>query len=195
MGIPDTSLLDLISKVRSWLYWGGASDLQRFSGEFEMPDKSCNMCCECHTNFTDACHRHHCQSCGRWFCEKCILGCESLVIESSGVKSKGGSVRESTVMCCKLCSEMRVRREVGRKYGEKVHPSVSPQESPEPPSPCFGGERINCPADGESIQSDCFSRYLEAREYGRSPRAVASGSMSSFSAHPSPVSVRRYSSR
>lgn len=185
MGIPDNSLLDLILKVRPWLYWGGASDLQRFSGELEMPDKSCNMCCECHANFTDAFHRYHCQSCGRWFCGKCILGSESHRVETNG----------NLVSCCKLCSEMQVRREVGRKYSEKVHPSVSPRESPEPPSPCFGGERIKCPAGGESVQSDHFSRYIEARDYGHSPHAVASGSVTSFSAHPSPVSVHPYSIR
>ncbi|EXC06051.1 1-phosphatidylinositol-3-phosphate 5-kinase [Morus notabilis] len=191
MGIPDTSLLDLIVKVRSWLHLGGASDLQCFSGEFEMPNNSSsNMCCDCHSNFTNLCHRYHCQSCGRWFCGNCILGSESLV----ATKSNGGLGSESVVKCCKSCSEIRDRKEVGRKYSEKVHPSASPRGSPEPPSPCFNGERIKCPAGNESIQSDHFSRYLDARDYGYSLHALTSRSVTSFSAHPSPVSVRRRSS-
>ncbi|PON78735.1 Chaperonin Cpn60/TCP-1 family [Parasponia andersonii] len=185
MGIPDTSLLDLIVKVRSWLY-RETSDLRCFSAEFEMPENGNNMCCECHTNLSNLSHRHHCQSCGRWFCGKCIPGSESLANESNGT---------IIIQYCKVCSEMGVRGEVGRKYSEKVYPSASPRESPEPPSPSFNGERINCPADTESIQSDHFSRYLETRDYGYSPRAVTSGGMTSFSAQPSPVCVRRSSSR
>lgn len=188
MGIPDSSLLDLIEKVRSWIYWGGI-DLQGLSGGFEMPDNCSKMCCECHATFTNTFHRFHCQSCGQWFCGKCIPG-HGL----DGLKSNAEGV-ESIIKFCKLCSEIRSRRECGRKDSEKVHPSVTPRESPEPPSPSFGGERIKCSADGESIQSDHFARYLEARDYGYYPHAMTSGSMSSFSAHPSPVHVRRSSSR
>lgn len=183
MGIPDTSLLDLIVKVRSWLY-REARDLQSFSGEFEMPENGSNMCFECHTNLSNLSHRHHCQSCGRWFCGKCIPGYESPVIESNG-----------TIKFCKYCNEMGVRGGVGRKYSEKVHPSASPRESPGPPSPCVKGESIKCSADTESVQSDHFSRYLDARDYGYSPYAVTSGGVASFSAHPSPVCVGRSSSR
>ncbi|KAM6562990.1 hypothetical protein CsatB_022988 [Cannabis sativa] len=182
MGIPDTSLLDLIVKVKSWLY-REASDI-RFSGEFEMPENGNNMCCECHTNFSSHSPRYHCQSCGRWFCGKCIPDYESLVIESSGV-----------MKFCKLCSETGMRGVVGSKFNEKVHPSASPRESPEPPSPCFHGERIKCSTYAESIQSDHFSRYLEARDYGYSPHAITSEVMSSFSGHPSPVYVHTSSSR
>lgn len=183
MGIPDTSLLDLIVKVRSWLY-RESSNLQWLSGEFEMPENGSKMCCECHTHLSNLSHRHQCQSCGRWFCGKCIPGYESRDIESNG-----------TIKHCKVCSEMGLRGELGRKYSEKVHPSASPRESPEPPSPCFNSERIKCSADTESIQSDQFSRYLEARDYGYSPHAVTSGGMTPFIAHPSPVCVRRTSSR
>ncbi|XP_015882443.3 putative 1-phosphatidylinositol-3-phosphate 5-kinase FAB1C [Ziziphus jujuba] len=188
MGIPDSSLLDLIEKVRSWISWG-RRDLQCLSGGFEMPDNCSKMCCECHTNFTNTCHRFHCQSCGQWFCGKCIPhhGLDSLKGNAEG--------EESIIKFCKLCSEISLRKECERKYGEKVHPSVSPRESPEPPSPSFSGERIKCSADGESIQSDHFARYIEARDYGYYPHAMTSGSMSSFSAHPSPVHVRRSSSR
>ncbi|XP_062111069.1 putative 1-phosphatidylinositol-3-phosphate 5-kinase FAB1C [Humulus lupulus] len=175
MGIPDTSLLDLIVKVKSWLY-REASDIQCFSGEFEMPENGNNMCCECHTNFSNHSQRYGCQSCGRWFCGKCIPGYESLVIESSGI-----------IKFCKFCSETGMRGVVGTKVSEKVHPSASPRGSPEPPSPCFHGERIKCSADTESIQSDHFSRYLEVQDCGCSPHAITSGVTSSFSAHPCPV--------
>lgn len=185
MGIPDTSVLDLIVKVGSWLHLGGASYLQCISGEFEMRNSGNNTCGDCHINFTDMCHRYHCQSCGRWFCGKCIPAFES---------SNGGLVSESVIKYCKSCSEIRGRREVGRKYSEKVHPSASPCGSPEPPSPCFSGERIKCPVGSESIQNDKFSRYLDARDCGFSPHAATCGSVTSFIAHPSPVSIPRRSS-
>ncbi|KAF3432202.1 hypothetical protein FNV43_RR26941 [Rhamnella rubrinervis] len=186
MGIPDSSLLDLIEKVRSWISWGGR-DLQCLSGEFEMSDNCSKMCCECNTNFTSTSHRYHCQSCGRWFCGKCMPGSGLDDLQSNG-DSEGSAIKY-----CKFCSEVRLRRECGRKYSEKVYPSASPRESPEPPSPCFNGERIKCTADSESIQSDRFAQYLEARDFGYSP--YASGSMTSFSAHPSPVNVRHSSGR
>lgn len=186
MGIPDSSLLDLIEKFRSWISWGGR-DLQCLSGEFEMPDNCSKMCCECNTNFTSTSHRYHCQSCGQWFCGKCIP-----VSGLDGLQSNGDS-EGSAIEYCKFCSEVRLRRECGRKYSEKVHPSASPRESPEPPSPCFNGERIKCTADSESIQSDRFAQYFEARDCGYSP--YASGSMTSFSDHPSPVHVHHSSGR
>ncbi|KAL5553392.1 hypothetical protein UlMin_040793 [Ulmus minor] len=187
MGIPDTSLLDLIVKVRSWIYWG-ASDLHCLSGEFEMPSNSGKMCCECNSSLTNLCNRFHCQSCGRWFCGKCIPDYESLVIDPDGEKSNS-EVGESTIKYCKFCSEMRLRQEVVRKCSDKVYPSASPRESPEPQSPCFGGERIKCSIDNESIQSDHFSRFVDPRDYVYSLNA-----MTSFSAHPSPVSNRCCSS-
>lgn len=156
-----------------------------------MSDKGCKMCCECKTTLTEISHRYHCQSCGGWLCGKCIRGYEIVVEESDSVKSKaeGGG---GTIKSCKSCSN-GARREGGRKCSEKVHPSASPQESPrespEPPSPCFS-ERISCSMNSESIHSDHLAHYLETREYGYSPHAMTSRSMTSFSDHPSPVSVR-----
>lgn len=188
MGIPDSSLLDLIEKVRCWISWGGR-DLQCLPGEFDMPDNWSKMCCECNTNFTNTSHRYHCQSCGQWFCGKCALGPGFVALQGNG--DGEGSI----IKYCKFCSEVRLRRDSGGKYSEKVHPSASPRESPEPPLPCFNGERIKCTADNESIQGDHFALYLEARDCGYSPYAVTSSNMTSFSAHPSPVHVCHSSGR
>lgn len=172
MGITDSSLLDLIQKVRCWISWV-ASKQPCLSRNFEMSDKACKMCCECKTSLTEISDRYHCQSCGGWLCGKCIRGYEFVVVESDSVKSKGAEGGRGTIKSCKSCSNG------GRKFSEKVHPSASPQESPrespEPPSPCF---------------SDHLVHYLETREYGYSPHAMTSRSMPSFSGHPSPVSVR-----
>lgn len=186
MGIPDRSLLDLIEKVKSWVS-RRARESRCLSGEFDMPSNGCKMCCDCNTNTTDIGHRYHCQSCGRWICGKCIQGCEW-----GGIKSND-EVGESITKFCKFCSRVRLRRESGRKYSEKVHPSASPRESPEPPSPCFSGETVKCSVDNESIHSDQFSKFLEARDCGYSPHAVRS--MTMFSSHPSSISVRRSFSR
>ncbi|BFG17183.1 hypothetical protein CerSpe_034570 [Prunus speciosa] len=186
MGIPDRSLLDLIEKVKSWVS-RRARESRCLSGEFDMPSNGCKMCCDCNTNTTDIGHRYHCQSCGRWICGKCIQGCEW-----GGIKSND-EVGESITKFCKFCSRVRLRRESGRKYSEKVHPSASPRESPEPPSPCFSGETVKCSVDNESIHSDQFSKFLEARDCGYSSHAVRS--MTMFSSHPSSISVRRSFSR
>lgn len=186
MGIPDRSLPDLIEKVRSWIS-RGTSDFRSLSGQLDMLGNSCKMCCDCNTNTSGIGHRYHCQSCGQWICGKCIQGGEW-----DGLKSSN-EVGENTIKFCKFCSQVRLRREGGRKCSEKVHPSASPRESPEPPSPCFSGEKIKCPADDESTQSDHLSQYLESRDIGYSPHAVKS--MTSFSSHPSPVAVRRSRSR
>ncbi|KAI9169308.1 hypothetical protein LWI28_010555 [Acer negundo] len=182
MGIPDSSLLDLIEKVRSWISWR-ASDLSCLPGEFEMPQNGCKICCcECAAKFSESCNVYHCQSCGRWLCWKC---CNDQ--RSSGVVV---SSRES-IKSCRFCDGIiSARHGCGRKYCEKVHPSVSPRESPEPPSPSSSTK-------GESGQSDRLAHYLESRDCGNSPQAVTSRSksMTSFSAHPSPISVCRSLSR
>lgn len=177
MGIPDSSLLDLLGKVKSWISWG-ASDLSPscLSCEFEMPNNGVRMCCECDTNFAGFFNGFHCQSCGKWLCAKCMKGyqCPPVVVESNGVKSNDCSGK--TLNTCKFCNEVSVKREGGRKNSEKVHPSESPRESPEPPSPSFSGE---------SIHSDHLVQYLQSRVCGYSPLAVTSRSMISSIAHPS----------
>ncbi|CBI26914.3 unnamed protein product, partial [Vitis vinifera] len=71
MGIPDTSLLDLIEKVGSWIPWRG-SHRPCLSRENEMPGNSCKMCCGCDIKFSEYWIRYHCQSCGRVLCGKCF---------------------------------------------------------------------------------------------------------------------------
>ncbi|XP_007045106.2 PREDICTED: putative 1-phosphatidylinositol-3-phosphate 5-kinase FAB1C [Theobroma cacao] len=197
MGIPDSSLLDLIEKVRSWISWG-ASDISCFPGEEfgRLKNGVCKkMCCECDMKFADEfSHRYRCQSCGRWLCSECVERYESRVVvvvaaeQSANVKGNDFS-RMMSVKSCKFCCDgVKARRESGgRKYCEKVHPSESPRESPEPPSPCS--------VNSESIKSDHLARYLEARDCRFSLQAVTGKSMTSFSAHPSPVSTRRSPSR
>ncbi|KAK1551915.1 hypothetical protein Q3G72_007192 [Acer saccharum] len=184
MGIPDSSLLDLIEKVRSWISWR-ASDLSCLPGEFEMPQNGCKMCCcECAAKFSESCNVYHCQSCGRWLCGNC---CNDQSSSGAVVSS-----RESTKSCRFCDGIISARHGCGRKYCEKVHPSVSPRESPEPPSPSSSIEQ-----KGERGQSDRLAHYLESRDCGNSPQAVTSRSksMTSFSAHPSPISVCRSLSR
>ncbi|KAF2316762.1 hypothetical protein GH714_042103 [Hevea brasiliensis] len=187
MVIPDTSLRDLLHKVKSWMR-GGASDLSpsSLSGEFQMHSNSLKMCCECNTNLTGLYNGYHCQSCGRWFCVKCARGYDyrDVVIESNDMKSNGDY--KDCIKSCKLCIGFRVKREGGRKNSEKVHPSESPRESPEPPSPSFRGH---------SVRSDHRAHSFYSRDCGYSPLAVTSRSMISFSAHPSLVSDRHSSSR
>ncbi|XP_015578964.3 putative 1-phosphatidylinositol-3-phosphate 5-kinase FAB1C [Ricinus communis] len=166
MGIPDTSLTDLLVKVKSWISWG-ASDLPSSSLSCEL-DQMPKMCCECNTNFTAGlCNGYNCRSCGRWLCVKCAVIEESQVVKSNGDHSEG-------IKSCKFCNGIPMRREGGRKSSEKVYPSDSPRESPEPPSPSYSGE---------SVQSDRLSHYLESRDCGYSPLAVSSRSMTSFTAH------------
>lgn len=95
---------------------------------------------------------------------------------------------------CKFCDGIIVRHGCGRKYSEKVHPSVSPQEGPEPPSPSFSTEKTDCSQRSELVQSDRLAHYLESR-YSPDALTSQSQSMTSFSAHPPPVSVRRSPSR
>ncbi|XP_044488390.1 putative 1-phosphatidylinositol-3-phosphate 5-kinase FAB1C [Mangifera indica] len=180
MGIADSSILDLIQKVRSWISWGG-SDLSSLSGEFKMPDNLHKMCSECDAKLNESCNGYHCQSCGRWLCGRCNQGTES---------------RES-IKACKFCNGISVSYGCGRKNSEKVHPSVSPRESPEPPSPSLSSEKNDCSVNSESVQSDRLAHYLEFRDCGYSLHAMTSRSqsMTSFSAQPSPVSVRCSPSR
>ncbi|XP_022776379.1 putative 1-phosphatidylinositol-3-phosphate 5-kinase FAB1C [Durio zibethinus] len=189
MGIPDSSLLELIEKVRSWISWG-ASDLSCFAGEeFEMLEscvckKMC--CCECNVKFVDEfSHRYRCQSCSRWLCSKCVEGYESPVVVdlSENVKDNDFSKMISVKSCKFCCDGANTRRESGgRKYCEKVHPSESPRESPEPASPYS--------VNSESVRNDHLAQYLEARDCRISLHGVTGKSMSSFSSHLSPVSTR-----
>ncbi|KAI5573739.1 hypothetical protein BDE02_10G100900 [Populus trichocarpa] len=181
MGIPDSSLFYLLHKVRSWISWG-SSDLSTscLSANFEMPNNdTVNMCSECDSNNNQFFNGYHCQSCGKWSCFNCMRGYQSNVVNCNGDFGEA-------IKYCKFCNGVTVKRDGGSKNNEKVHPTDSPRGSPEPPSP-------SCSA--ASIQSDHLVHYLESRDCGFSPNTISSRSMTSFSAHPSPVSVRRSSSR
>lgn len=178
MGIPDSSFLDLIEKVRSWVSWG-VGDLNTFSENFDMQNSVCKMCCECNKNFNEMTQcKYNCKSCGRWLCGKCIRGCDLPNPESdSGFKE--------TISSCKFCSVTNRTCEGGqRKCIEKVHPAVSPQESPrespEPPSPCFS---VETERDGY------FGRHFHDRECEYYAHSMISRSLSSSGAHPSSVST------
>lgn len=186
MGIPDSSLLDLIEKVRSWISWGG-SDLQVLSDKIDMlNNSSCKMCCECNRNFNEMSTKYNCKSCGRWLCGKCIRGCDLL----PDLESDNPEFRD-TVSCCKFCSDdVNMKHEGQRKCIQKVHPSASPQESPrqspEPPSPSFSvlSERTSSPLNCDLNQRNHFERYFQNQDYGYYPYSMASSG-----ARSSPVST------
>ncbi|XP_052881581.1 putative 1-phosphatidylinositol-3-phosphate 5-kinase FAB1C isoform X7 [Gossypium arboreum] len=84
------------------------------------------------------------------------------------------------------CLDLILRRESrGMKYCDKVHPSLC--ESSEPPSPCF----VNL----ETIKSDSLAQYLEAYDCEFTMQPVTSKIITSFSTHPSPVSISQSACR
>ncbi|CAK9166856.1 unnamed protein product [Ilex paraguariensis] len=171
MGIPDSSLSDLIEKVRSWISWG-PTDLTSLSSGFEMANNRCKMCSECEMNLSESSFKYHCQNCGRPLCRNCIRGYVSLGAVASGDLN---SLPEAglEIKSCKFCSDLSLRHKGEGRYSDKIYPAESPRQSPEPPSPSFsGGDRC----DGY-------------------PPQTATSSVTSITSHPSPVSVRRTSSR
>ncbi|XP_058730684.1 putative 1-phosphatidylinositol-3-phosphate 5-kinase FAB1C [Vicia villosa] len=177
MGIPDTSFLDLIEKVRSWVSWGGG-DLSCLSENFDMQNSVCKMCCECDTNLGEMMtqYKYNCKSCGRWLCDKCMRVCDLPILESDG----DSGIKEA-VSSCKFCSVSdRTREGQPRKCVEKVHPAVSPQESPrqspEPNSPCLSGE----------TERDCYFNDRESAYYAQS---MLNRSLTSSGAHSSSVAT------
>jgi 1-phosphatidylinositol-3-phosphate 5-kinase len=192
MGIPDSSFLDLIEKVRSWLSWRGVGDLSYFSDNFDMQNSVCKMCCECNQNFNEMTqYKYNCKSCGRWLCGKCIRGCDlpnPVSDDNSGFKE--------TISSCKFCSvSNRTCEGQPRKCIEKVHPAVSPQESPrespEPPSPCFSveTERDGSVLNTESNRGSHFDHYFRDRECEYYAHSMISRSLTSSGAQPSSVST------
>ncbi|KAK6146796.1 hypothetical protein DH2020_020665 [Rehmannia glutinosa] len=139
MGIPDSSLVDLIEKVKSWISWGN-SDSDCTSRGSEMTD---NNCCHCEANILNSCLKYHCQSCGRLLCGKCVEeGLASLDLAGpSRLKETTRAV--FNIKTCKFCFELGpLSKSVWMCCG-KVYPSESPRQSSEPPSPCFSGERFD----------------------------------------------------
>lgn len=140
MGIPDSSILDLIHKVGSWIYWG-SGDLDSCSGEYKMA----KICCDCMMPLAESCIRYLCQRCGRMLCENCVQsnGCIG-VVSSGNLITDGPSEAGALTNYCKFCSHIGNREKVGKKFMEKVYPSDSPRQSPEPPSPCSTGRCDDC---------------------------------------------------
>lgn len=132
MGVADNTLLDLIGKVRSWIYWG-TSDLTSISGEVKMTDGGQTMCCQCEIRVSESCLGYHCQKCSRLFCERCVqgYGYGSFVV----VESKSGTQAGLHLRSCRFCGNLDVKQKIGGKFSHKIHPSDSPRQSPEPPSP------------------------------------------------------------
>ncbi|XP_054808882.1 putative 1-phosphatidylinositol-3-phosphate 5-kinase FAB1C [Prosopis cineraria] len=190
MGIPDSSLLDLIEKVMSWVSWGG-SDLQVLSVKSDMLNNSREMCCECHRNLNEMTNKYSCKSCGRWLCGKCMR-----VADIPDSQSDNLEFRE-TVNSCKFCSGDDRKYEGERKYVEKVHPSASPQEtprqSPEPPSPCFSAqsERTSSPMICNLKKGNHFECYFQDQDF----RYYLQGSMDSSGALASSVSTHQSAGR
>lgn len=174
MGVPDSSLLDLIEKVRAWIRWG-KSDQTSLIGLHDMDVESCKTCYECKMKFTDSCLKFNCLSCSRVFCRDCVVH----IFGSSDVVASGSGESENLVRTvvdiktCKVCSDLSSCHKSTRKFCDKVHPSESPRESPEPPSPNFS--------------SDMFDGY--------STHDASKSSFTAFSSHPSQVSLRHSPSR
>lgn len=135
--IPDSSLLDLVEKVRSWISLG-SGDLTSLSSESKMSDNVCQMCSHCEMKILGSCLWYHCKRCGRVFCDNCGQGCGSFVIDSKRAAADAGI----DIQSCKFCVGIS-RHKIGGKYSEKIHPSDSPRQSPEPPSPNCCGDRFN----------------------------------------------------
>ncbi|PHU01833.1 putative 1-phosphatidylinositol-3-phosphate 5-kinase FAB1C [Capsicum chinense] len=174
MVVPDSSLLDLIQKVRAWISWG-KSDRTSLAGGRDMDVESCKTCCECKMKFTDSCLKFQCPSCSRVFCRDCVVhifGSSDVVASGSG---ESGSMARAVVdiKTCKFCSDLSNCHKSTRKFCDKVYPSESPRESPEPPSP--------------SLSSDMFD--------GDSTHDASKSSFTAFSSHPSPVSLHHSPSR
>ncbi|KAJ8570232.1 hypothetical protein K7X08_006809 [Anisodus acutangulus] len=160
MGVPDSSLLDLIEKVRAWISWGKSDGT-------DMDVNSCKTCYECKMKFTDSCLKFHCLSCNRVFCKECV-------VHISGPGESESIARAVVdIKSCKFCSDLSNCHKSTRKFCDKVYPSESPRESPEPPSPNFNSDMF----DDESTHD------------------ASKSSFTTFSSHPSPVSLRHSPSR
>lgn len=110
MGVADNTLLDLIGKVRSWIYWG-TSDLTSISGEVKMTDGGQTMCCQCEIRVSESCLGYHCQKCSRLFCERCVqgYGYGSFVV----VESKSGTQAGLHLRSCRFCGNLDVKQKIG----------------------------------------------------------------------------------
>lgn len=182
MGIPNSSILDLIEKVRSWISWEG-SDLFCFSSAIQMSENNHEkMCCHCNSTVADFNLRYHCQRCKRVLCGNCRDSSPAVSQSNDAIRNDESS---EFVNACKFC----VRRERRREYSEKIYPSASPRQSPVTPLPsCFNGERFD---GANQSQNDRFASLFEAGEFSYSSQAMGNSSVSSSTCYPSPGSAHR----
>ncbi|KAJ4961972.1 hypothetical protein NE237_021882 [Protea cynaroides] len=190
MGIADSSLLDLIDKVRSWIPRGGI-DLLGISRVVWMPHNGCRMRCNCEMRITEFSLHNHCQGCGRGvLCEECVQAVNASVV-SDGWEST--TKDEGRIKYCKLCFEANVGHEAGGQYDDKIDHS-STQWSPKQ-TVCLSSENLSGENNSKTFQSDHHTHFLEAESHGSSPHAVAASGMESSISHLFPVSCRCSSSR
>ncbi|GJR70564.1 putative 1-phosphatidylinositol-3-phosphate 5-kinase FAB1C [Tanacetum coccineum] len=130
MGVSDNSLLDLIEKVGSWIYWGTSDLSTLMSAEVKMGDDVKTVCCECEISISESCLGYNCGKCSRLFCERCVQGYGSFVV----VESKSGTQAGLDIRTCKFCVTFDDKQKFGGKFSHKIHPSDSPVQSPEPPA-------------------------------------------------------------
>lgn len=171
MGIPDNSPLDLIEKVRSWIFLR-TSDPASLSGGFPMAGNGCKFCYECEVDLTESSLKYQCQTCARLLCGKCVQDYGPLDdVVSGDSQSRIGSI--IYIKSCMFCSNLSTQPKAGRKYNDKIYPAESPRQSPETPSPSCTGDRLD----------------------GYFPHAASKSSIASFSNHLSPVSAHHSFSR
>ncbi|KAK9115379.1 hypothetical protein Syun_022176 [Stephania yunnanensis] len=172
MGIPDSSFLDLIEKVRSWIPWVG-SDVPSGTLEYwEICDRF-KMCSECQIRFTDLSINRQCQNCGRILCGRCGHDMPACAIGTD----------EMLVKSCKFCAQISGGTEAkGVLEGRIVS---SPRQSPE--------RLASCLSNSEN-KSRHLNEFLEMQPHG-SPHAVAGSSAASSSGLQSSAFLERSSSR
>ncbi|KAG9444056.1 hypothetical protein H6P81_015396 [Aristolochia fimbriata] len=159
MGIPDSSIPNLIAKLRSWVSWGGG-DISAVSKEYWMPDNSCRMCYECDIRFSVLNRRHHCRSCGRVFCSKCMQ-------DPNGISSHGEEKEQ--LKFCKFCFQAIGRNSVA-EFDEKLDLLMSPRRGFD-----FSQENYN----DNPLQTDKLSSLFE-RHRGSSSGGPTSCATSSI---------------
>lgn len=137
MGMPGSTLVSLIQKVRSWISWGN-SDSNSISSGVEITDKNSKAHCHCKESKLQSI-KYHCQSCGRLLCGKCVHGVASFSVAAPNCL-KDTMKAVVNIKTCNLCFNLGPIS--NQKCSGKVHPSESPTHSPEPTSPSSSGERF-----------------------------------------------------
>ncbi|XP_068663153.1 putative 1-phosphatidylinositol-3-phosphate 5-kinase FAB1C isoform X2 [Aristolochia californica] len=163
MGIPYSSIPNLIAKLRSWVSWGGG-DISGVSREYWIPDNSCRMCYECDLRFSVLYRRHHCCSCGRVFCSKCMQ-------DPNGISSQGED-REQ-LKFCKFCFQAIGPNSMA-EFDEKLDLLMSPGRSFD-----FAQEKYN----NNLLQTEKLASFLGSHRGSSSggPTSCATSSINPLS--------------